>query len=163
DLAGIPYLPDTHVAGLLEQARVSVASLGGPTAAELVRDQVRQLRDANARQKRLENLLVEAYRGLPTANHLDTIPGIGAVTPAVRALYRRVVAKHPGRKAIAIGHAMRKLLHLAFALWKSDQPFDPRHYPWQEPAPTTEDEPASGPSPEPAGGTTSQAAGHKPA
>src|SRR5262249_56982557 len=29
--------------------------------------------------------------------------------PAVRALYRRVVAKHPEHKAIAIGHAMRKL------------------------------------------------------
>src|SRR5262249_23854023 len=156
--------------------------------AEMVRDQVRQLRDANARQKRLENLLVQTYRGLPRANHLDTIPGIGEVTaavltafildidrfetpghlvayfgvvpvevssgvdrdgrprgsrryvmskrgndlvrrylwmaalsglrcnPAVRALYRRVVAKHPERKAIAVGHAMRKLLHLAFAL-----------------------------------------------
>ena len=29
--------------------------------------------------------------------------------PAVRALYLRVVAKHPDHKAIAIGHAMRKL------------------------------------------------------
>src|SRR5436305_11767669 len=37
--------------------------------------------------------------------------------PAVRALYRRVVAKHPEHKAIAIGHAMRKLLHLVFAVW----------------------------------------------
>ena len=25
---------------------------------------------------------------------------------------------------------MRKLLHLVFALWKSDRPFDPQHYPW---------------------------------
>ena len=48
-----------------------------------MRDQVRQLRDAGARQKRLENLLVSAYRALPQANHLDTIPGIGAVTAAV--------------------------------------------------------------------------------
>ncbi len=48
--------------------------------------------------------------------------------PAVRALYLRVVAKHPKRKAIAIGHAMRKLLHLVFALWKSEQPFDPNHH-----------------------------------
>ena len=143
---------------------------------------------------------------MPSANHLDTIPGIGAVTaavltafildidrfatpgklvayfgvlpievasgvdrdgqtrgprryvmsrrgndlvrrylwmaafsairfnPAVRALYARVVAKHPQHKAIAVGHAMRKLLHLVFALWKSGQPFDPDHYPWQTPA-----------------------------
>jgi hypothetical protein len=42
-----------------------------------------------------------------------------------------VVAKHPPQKAIAIGHAMRKLLHLAFAAWKSGKPFDPHHYPWE--------------------------------
>jgi len=50
--------------------------------------------------------------------------------PAVRALYARVVAKHPDKQAIAIGHAMRKLLHLAFAVWKTSKPFDPGHYPW---------------------------------
>jgi hypothetical protein len=27
---------------------------------------------------------------------------------------------------------MRKLLHLAFAVWKSGQPFDPQHYPWDQ-------------------------------
>src|SRR5262249_31301739 len=53
---------------------------------------------------------------------------------AVKALYARVVAKHPQQKAIAIGHAMRKRLHLAFAVWKSARPFDPDHYPWQAPA-----------------------------
>jgi transposase len=83
DLANIPYLPDKQVAPLLQQARSSIASLDGATAAELVREQVRQLRDSTARQKRLENLLVTAYRALPQANHLDTIPGIGAVTAAV--------------------------------------------------------------------------------
>src|SRR5262249_50704899 len=76
-------LPDQHVAPLRQQARSSIGSLAGLTVAELVRDQVRQLRDANARQKRLENLLVDASRRLPQANHLDTIPGIGAVTAAV--------------------------------------------------------------------------------
>src|SRR5262249_41434845 len=158
---------------------------------------VRQLRDTGARQKRLENLLVSAYRDLPHDNHLASIPGIGDVTaavlsafvldidrfdtpgrlvayfgalpmevssgvdrdgqargprrfimsrrgndlvrrylwmaalsaircnPAVRALYARVVAKHPQDKAIAVGHAMRKLLHLVFAIWKSRRPFDP--------------------------------------
>jgi hypothetical protein len=87
DLAGIPYLPEKHLAGLLQQARSSIASLGGPAAEELVRDQVRQIRDVNARRKRLESLLVGAYRGLPQANHLDTIPGIGEVTAAVLTAY----------------------------------------------------------------------------
>jgi transposase len=206
DLGMIAYLPDRHVAALLEQGRTSVASLAGAVAEELVREQVRQLRDTGARQKRLENLLVGAYRTLPQANHLDTIAGIGEVTaavltafvvdidrfatpgklvayfgvlpvevssgvdrdgqprgprrlvmsrrgndlvrrylwmaalsavrhnPAVRALYARVVARHPKHKAIAIGHAMRKLLHLVFAVWKGGRPFDPQHYPWQAPA-----------------------------
>ncbi len=211
DLADIPYLPDAQAAPLLERARASVASLSGPAVEELVRDHVRQLRDAGARQKRLESLLISAYRAWPHVNHLDTIPGVGAVTaavltafvldvdrfdtpgklvayfgvlpieassgvdrdgraracprrfvmsydaagndlvrrylwmkaraqrairfnPAVRALYARVVAKHPRRKAVAVGHAMRKLLHLAFAVWKGGRPFDPHHYPWQAPA-----------------------------
>jgi transposase len=206
DLETIPYLPSTQVAPLLEHARTSIASLTGAAAEELVRDHVRQLRDVSARQKRLENLLVSAYEQLPQANHLDSIPGIGAVTaailtafilaidrfatpgqlvayfgvlpieaasgvdrngqprgprryvmsrrgndlvrrylwmaalsavqcnPAVRALYARVVAKHPQQKSVAIGHAMRKLLHLVFAIWKSERPFNPDHYPWQAPA-----------------------------
>ena len=59
--------------------------------------------------------------------------------PACRALYARVRAKHPDRPSIAIGHVMRKLLHLAFAIWKTGRPFDPKHYPWEgggEPAET---------------------------
>jgi transposase len=203
DLAAIPYLPDAQVTPLGEHARGSVGSLQDATMAELVRDQVRQLRDVGARQKRLETLLVGAYRALPQCNHLDSINGIGAVSaavltafildidrfqtpgqlvayfgtlpievssgvdrdgqprgpkryvmsrrgndlvrrylwmaalsavrcnPAVRALYRRVVAKHPQHKAIAIGHAMRKLLHLVFAIWKSGRPFVATHYPWE--------------------------------
>jgi transposase len=226
DLGAIPYLPDAHIAPLLEHARASIASLQDPVAEELLRDQVRQLRDAAARQKRLENLLVTAYRALPQRNHLDTIPGIGAVTaavltaflltidrfatpgklvayfgalpseassgverdgqardprrwvmsrrgndlvrrylwmaalsairynPAVRALYARVVAKHPQQKAVAVGHAMRKLLHLVFAIWKSGRSFDPEHYPWQAPDQV--------PAPEPAAPGTDQAAGHTP-
>jgi transposase len=233
DIANIPYLPEAQSALLLEHARVSIASLAGTTAEELVRDHVRQLRDVGARQKRLENLLISAYRALPRANHLDTIPGIGAVTaavltafivdidrfetpgklvayfgvlpieaasgvdrdgqarcprrlvmsrrgndlvrrylwmaalsavrfnPAVRALYTRVVAKHPQRKAVAVGHAMRKLLHLAFAIWKSGRPFDPEHFPWQAPAPAEDSDnevslEGQAPAPE------DQAAGHKP-
>ena len=206
DLGTIPYLPDKQIDALLEHARASIASLGDDTVAELVRDQVRQLRDARARQLRLEKTLTDAYRRLPDPNHLDSIPGFGEVTaailtafildidrfdtpnqlvayfgtmpievgsgvdrdgkarparryvmcrrgndlvrrylwmaalsavrfnPAVRALYARVVAKHPDKKAIAIGHAMRKLLHLAFAIWKSKKPFDKNHYRWDTPA-----------------------------
>ena len=156
--------------------------------------------------RRLENLLIQAYRRLPQTNHVDTIKGIGEVTaailtavirdinrfetpnslvkyfgthpieassgaerdgsprgpkryviskcgndlvraylwmaalsaishnPAVKPLYQRVVAKHPEERAIAVGHAMRKLLHLVFAIWKSGKPFDPKHYPWDKPA-----------------------------
>ena len=55
--------------------------------------------------------------------------------PAVRPLYRRLRAK--GRRGdVAIGHCMRKLLHLVFAVWKTDRPFDPGHYAW-EPAAAT--------------------------
>jgi transposase len=237
DVSQVPYLPDAQVAPLLGHARASVASVAGPAAEELVRDHVRQLRDVGARQKRLEKLLVSAYRALPQDNHLATIPGIGDVTaavltafvrdinrfatpgklvaylgvlpieassgvdrdgqargprrfvmsrrgndlvrrylwmaalsavrynPAVRALYARVVAKHPQRKAVAIGHAMRKLLHLAFAVWKTGKPFDPAYYPWQAAAgagagdaePPIEDGLSS--NRPPAGG---QAAGHRP-
>jgi hypothetical protein len=206
ELQNIPYLPHRHIDALLAHARASVASLADAAAAELVRDQVRQLRDCHARQKRLENLLIGAYHALPQPNHLDSISGFGDVTaavltafiqdidrfatpgklvayfgalpieassgvdrdgqprgpkryvmsrkgndlvrrylwmaalsavrfnPAVRALYARVVAKHPDKKAVAIGHAMRKLLHLAFAIWKTGKPFDPAHYPWGTPA-----------------------------
>ena len=205
-LQDIPYLPHQRIDALLEAARTSIASLVDDTMAELVRDQVRQLRDARARQLRLEKTLADAYHGLPEANHLDSIPGYGAVTagvltafildidrfetpnhlvayfgtmpievgsgvdrhgsarpakryvmcrrgndlvrrylwmaalsaiscnPAVRPLYARVVAKHPDKKAIAVGHAMRKLLHLTFAVWKTGKPFDKEKYPWATPA-----------------------------
>jgi hypothetical protein len=205
DLAAIPYLPEAQIEPLLEYARSSIGSLSGPEVVELVRDQVRQLRDVSARQKRLEQMMVTAYRALPVPNHFDTIPGVGAVTaavltafildlkrfatpsqlvayfgvipiemssgvdrdgqprgsrryvmskrgndlvrrylwmaalsavqfnPAVRALYLGLVAKHPQRKAVAIGHAMRKLLHLVFAIGTSGRPFDPGHYDWDRP------------------------------
>jgi transposase len=49
--------------------------------------------------------------------------------PALRALFGRLKAK--GRRGdVALGHCMRKLLHLVFAVWKTGKPFDPQHYPW---------------------------------
>jgi transposase len=199
NLSGIPYLPEGQIPLLLQQARHSIASMNGDAMSELVRDQVRQLRDVQARQKRQESLLVSVYQSLPEANQIDSIKGIGDVTaailtafivdikrftepgklvayfgvvphevssgvdrdgkrrearryvmskrgndlvrrylwmsalsavtwnPKVRELYLRVVAKNPERKAIAIGHAMRKLLHLVFAVWRSGKRFDPNH------------------------------------
>lgn len=50
--------------------------------------------------------------------------------PAVRALYRRLRAKGK-RGDVAIGHCMRKLLHLVFAVWKTNRPFDAAHYAWE--------------------------------
>jgi transposase len=89
DLGQIPYLPDRLIDTLLERARNSIASLDDDTSAELVRDQVRQLRDARARQLRLEKTLVDAYRQLPDPNHLDSIDGIGAITAAILTAFIR--------------------------------------------------------------------------
>jgi transposase len=229
-LGAIPYLPHGLIERLLEHARQSIGSLHDATMEELVRDQVRQLRETMSRQKRLENMLTEAYARLPEPNHLDTIPGIGAVTaailtaiivdigrfatpgklvayfgivpieaasgvdrdgkpkgpkryvmsrrgndlvrrylwmaalsavrcnPAVRPLHARLVAKHPRHKAVAIGHVMRKLLHLVFALWKTDRPFDKeRHEKADETAAKGEQPSDKGMSDEEAAGLTHSA------
>jgi transposase len=50
--------------------------------------------------------------------------------PAIRALYRRLRAKGT-RGDIAMGQCMRKLLHLVFAVWKTNRPFDAKHFPWE--------------------------------
>ncbi len=47
--------------------------------------------------------------------------------PAIRALYRRLRAKGK-RGDVAIGHCMRKLLHLVYAVWKTNRPFDEKHF-----------------------------------
>jgi Transposase IS116/IS110/IS902 family len=52
--------------------------------------------------------------------------------PAVRALHRRLRAKGQ-RGDVAMGHCMRKLLHLVFAVWKTDRPFDEAHFAWGAP------------------------------
>jgi transposase len=55
--------------------------------------------------------------------------------PAVRPLYARLKAKGK-RGDVALGHCMRKLIRLVFAVWKTDRPFDPNHFPWGDPAGT---------------------------
>jgi transposase len=52
--------------------------------------------------------------------------------PAIGALYRRLTAKGK-RGDVALGHCMRKLLHLVYAVWKTDRPFDDKHFPWETP------------------------------
>lgn len=56
------------------------------------------------------------------------------LNPAVKALYARLMARGK-RGDVALGHCMRKLLHLVFAVWKTNRPFDPNHYPWDKAAP----------------------------
>jgi transposase len=79
--------------------------------------------------------------------------------PAVRALYRRLRAKGK-RSDVALGQCMRKLLHLVFAVWKSNRPFDANHFPWEPPS----DTPAAPATPVPADAaplaSNDQAVGH---
>ena len=65
--------------------------------------------------------------------------------PVIRALYARQRA-HGKRGDVALGHCMRKLLHLVFAVWKTDQPFTPPEEGVGDPshAPTREAEEARG-------------------
>ncbi len=78
--------------------------------------------------------------------------------PALRALYARLKAKGK-RGDVALGHCMRKLLHLVFAVWKTNRPFDEHHFPWE-----SSDSQASTPPAEPAAEPScanNKAAGHK--
>jgi hypothetical protein len=51
--------------------------------------------------------------------------------PAIRTLFAR--QKSRGKRGdVALGHCMRKLLHLVFAVWKTGRPFNPQHYPWAD-------------------------------
>ena len=90
---------------------------------------------------RIAKRYVMSRRGNDLVRRYLWMAALGAVryNPAVRALYARVVAKHPEQKAIAIGHAMRKLLHLTFAIWKTKKPFDRSFYPWDAPAHVTQE------------------------
>lgn len=157
----------------------------------------------------LKKLMTQIYQGLPNANQLDSIPGIGQATaavltakmvacerfatpsklvgyfgvfaeehssgmdkdgapkvgrkkcmsrqgndlvrkylwnaaktaivhnPAIKALYHRLRSRGM-RGDVALGHCMRKLLHLVFAIWNTGRPFDPNHHPWQDVATTTD-------------------------
>jgi hypothetical protein len=81
--------------------------------------------------------------------------------PAIRALYGRLKAKGK-RGDVVIGHCMRKLLHLVFAVWKTDRPFDPKHFPWEGAGETESSTATPGdPGAEATPSAKDKAAGHK--
>jgi hypothetical protein len=53
--------------------------------------------------------------------------------PAIGALYRRLKAKGK-RGDVALGQCMRKLLHLVYAVWKTNRPFDEKHLAGERPS-----------------------------
>jgi transposase len=59
--------------------------------------------------------------------------------PAIRALYARKRAENK-RGDVSLGHCMRKMLHLVFAVWTTGKPFDPTHYPWAATDPNHQEE-----------------------
>lgn len=200
-LTRIPHLTDSKADLIQADAAVSIASLTGAMAADLVRQLVTQLRHSLRAETRLKELMTQAYQALAVPNHLVSIPGIGDATaavltakmvgcdrfrtpshlvsyfgvfpetnssgvdkdgrpkpgrpthmsrkgndlvrkylwnaaksaslhnPAVSSLYGRLRARGK-RGDVALGHCMRKLLHLVFAIWTTGRPFDPQHFPW---------------------------------
>ena len=67
------------------------------------------------------------------------------ITRPFAPLYRRLRAKGK-RGDVALGHCMRKLLHLVFAVWKTNRPFDEHHFPWEPATDTQVSIPAPGPT-----------------
>jgi transposase len=80
--------------------------------------------------------------------------------PAVRALYRRLRAKGK-RGDVALGQCMRKLLHLVFAVWKTNRPFDKDYFSWEQPSESQLSAPASATSATSATTANEKAVGHK--
>ena len=92
----------------------------------------RQLRVSTSRAAPAHRRHVHVAKGndLARAYLWNAARAASVHNPAVRALYRRLRAKGK-RGDVATGHCMRKLLHLVFAVWKTNRPFDPGHYPWE--------------------------------
>lgn len=200
----IPWLRPDKAEAIHQAAKQSVGSLHGDLAESLVRQSVERVEQCLQAEKKLEDMLVQAYKALPPSGHLqiETILGIGQATaavlvskmisidrfetpedlvgyfgvfpeentsgfdrrgqpvkpgtmrmsgkgsdivrrylwnaaksaiqsnPAVRSLFKRLVGKGK-RGDVALGHCMRKLLHLVFAVWSTDSPFNPKHYNWE--------------------------------
>jgi transposase len=203
----IPYFAPEVAEQVHLVAQQSIASLNGELAETLVHDLVEQVRHTQKAERRMRQLLSDAFAQLPAGPHsqIVTVPGIGMATaavlvgkiidiqrfatpeklvgylgvfpdentsgvdkqgqplppgtmrmsakgndlarhylwnaarsairhnPAIAALYQRLKAKGK-RGDVAIGHCMRKLLHLVFAVWTTNRPFDEKHFPWQPPS-----------------------------
>jgi transposase len=203
-LQRIPHVKPELAERLQQAARISVASLRGEVAAQLVQHHVQQLKLRLKAKHKLERLLQATFAQIPSSacRQVATITGIGTATaaalvakivdidrfatpdklvgyfgcfpeerssgvdkagrpllgksmrmsakgndlvrhylwmatkcaslhnPAIRALYGRQRAAGK-RGDVALGHCMRKLLHLVYAVWKTDRPFDPQHYQWE--------------------------------
>ncbi|MEP6934837.1 MAG: IS110 family transposase [Nitrospirota bacterium] len=86
--------------------------------------------------------------------------------PAIATLYHRLKDKGT-RGDVALGHCMRKLLHLVFAVWKTNRPFDPKHPAGDTPSASTPadakpcDSPVSLPPEAKPLSTNEEAVGHK--
>ena len=65
--------------------------------------------------------------------------------PAIKALYCRLRSRGK-RGDVALGHCMRKLLHLVFAVWTTDRPFNGEHFPWANPDAAKPATPTSAPT-----------------
>ncbi len=84
-IIAIPYLAKDKARQLHAAAKQSVASERGPIIEKLVRQAVRELRQAIQAEAKAEKLLLEAFEGIPDekAKRIRTIPGIGPRTTAV--------------------------------------------------------------------------------
>jgi transposase len=203
-LQRIPHLKPELAERLQQAAAISVASLRGEVAAQLVQHHVQQLKLRQQAKRKLERLLQETFAKVPSSacRQVATITGIGPATaaalvakivdidrfatpdklvgyfgcfpeerssgvdksgrplpgkslrmsakgndlvrnylwmaakcaslhnPAIRALSRRQRAAGK-RGDVALGHCLRKLLHLVYAVWKTDRPFDPQYHAWE--------------------------------
>jgi transposase len=79
--------------------------------------------------------------------------------PAIRAQYCRLRSRGK-RGDVAMGHCMCKLLRLVFAVWKTDRPFDEKHFPW-EGASDNQSSPSTPPAAGAAVSIDEKAVGHK--
>jgi transposase len=84
-LKQIPYLKPQLAEKIHTAAKDTVGSLRGTLAESLVVAEVKQLEQALAGVKQLENLLLQAFRALPRTGHIHitSVPGIGLLTAAV--------------------------------------------------------------------------------
>ena len=83
-LQKIPYLSEELAEQVQLVAQQSVASLHGDVAETLIQDLVGQVRHTQQAEKRMRQLLDDAFAKLPASPHQQviTIPGIGTATAA---------------------------------------------------------------------------------